>query len=564
MRLNVIRNIIICLMLFIAVDLFYLQVIRGGYFAHLSESNSIRVVPIEGARGRVYDRNGVILADNVKAYHAVVVPQDMRDKRALFAFMADVVGVDEKAIEKRFYKNKTTPFTPVSLAESLTRSQAIRVEENAFRFPGLMVLEKYSRRYPGAEYSAHLVGYVGKADPFKVKEIAEYGYTAEEFVGYSGIEQYYDDLLRGNPGGRQIEVNSRGQQTQLLSVREPSDGRSLMLTVDEDMQQAAYQALAGRRGAVVVLDPSNGEVLTLVSSPGYDPNAFLDHDQRDRVAEYLQSTLSPLLNRAVSGAFPPGSVFKIPVAMAGLEEKKIVPATTFDCPGFFQMGDRTYKFPHSWGTQDLTMALAHSANEYFFNIGLLLGSPVMAKYARYFGLGERTGIDLPYESKGNLPGLNMPRWYKGDTVNMAIGQGYVQATPIQVARLMAGFENGGILPWPHLVLSGLDEPFKRQPVHFSFRKDVWDAVHAGLDQVVALDTGTAHALAAIPGTVTYGKTGTAQTGPGKEDHAWFAGVTRTDKRVIAYCVFLEHGGSSANAVLLTKEFLTSLIEQGKI
>jgi penicillin-binding protein 2 len=321
---------------------------------------------------------------------------------------------------------------------------------------------------------------------------------------------------------------------------------------------------------VVVLDPSNGEVLTLVSSPAFDPNAFVDKDKHESVAEYLQNPASPLLDRAVSGAFPPGSAFKIPVAMAGLEENKINPSTTFDCPGYFQLGDRTYHFPHSWGTQDLISALAHSANEYFFHTGLMLGREAMTKYARAFGLGERTGIDLPYESKGNLPGLSVVRWYKGDTVNMSIGQGYVLTTPVQLARLMAAVENNGMMPQPHLLTVEtrqflISKHMSDMPlIHVSFRKDVWASLREGLEAVVSFDTGTAHALASIPGVITYGKTGTAQTGANKEDHAWFAGVTRTDKRVIAYCVFLEHGGSSANAVQLTREFLISLRELGKI
>ncbi|MEI6437873.1 MAG: penicillin-binding protein 2 [Candidatus Omnitrophota bacterium] len=564
MRLQIIRHCILVSFVLILMNLFYLQVIRGGYFSHLSLTNSIRVIPFEGARGQILDRNGNVLADSVKAYHAVVIPQDIRNKKSLFAFMADVLGVDVSVIEKRYLKNKLTPFTPVTLSDDLKRSQAIMIEENAFRFPGLMVLEKFARRYPYGESAAHLVGYVGKVDPFKLGRGPEYGFSAEDIVGYSGAEEYYNDLLRGEPGGRQIEVNSRGQQTQLLSVREPTDGRSIMLTVDTDMQRAALTALNGRRGAVVVMDPSNGEILALVSSPSFDPNAFVDRENRERVGDYLQDTFSPLLNRTVSGSFPPGSVFKIPVSMGGLEEHRIQPSTTYDCPGYFQMGDRTYRFPHAWGTQDLTAALAHSANEYFFHIGLLLGPDAMGKYARAFGLGSKTGIDLPFESKGGLPGLSVGRWYKGDTLNMSIGQGYVLATPVQLARLIATVENRGLMPQPHILLSGPDGSPKISLSHVSFRKDVWDAVRAGLDEVVSLDTGTAHALAAIPGAVTYGKTGTAQASGGKDDHAWFAGVTRTDKAVIAYCVFLEHGGSSANAVALTHEFLTSLREQNKI
>jgi penicillin-binding protein 2 len=565
MRLAMIRQVIVVLFALMAGYLFYLQVIRGGYFLRQSVGNAIRVVPFEGARGLIVDRNGKILAESGRGYYAAVIPQDIKDKKALFSFMADVLGVEKRVVEARYLKNKLTPFAPVTLAEDLTRPQAIRIEENSFRFPGLMVLEKFFRKYPYRAAAGHLTGYCGRVDPFKVKMIAGYGYSAEELVGYSGIEEFYDDFLRGIPGGRQIEVNSRGQQTRLLSVRVPQAGKKLMLTIDIDVQKAASVALAGRRGAVVVMDPENGEVLALVSGPAFDPNAFVDRDQGDLVRSYLQSTQSPLMNRAVSGAFQPGSVFKIPVSLGGLEEFKIKPSTTFDCPGYFQMGDRTYRFPHSWGPQNLTEAMAHSANEYFFHAGLMLGAPSLAHYARLFGLGSRTGIDLPYESRGSVPsGLKAGGWFKGDTLNMSIGQGDVTATPVQIARLIAAVETEGALPHPHLVVPAFGQMKDFQPVHISFRKPVWDAVKEGLRQVVLSDTGTAHALADIAGVNTYGKTGTAQTGAGREDHAWFAGVSRTDKRVIAYCVFLEHGGSSANAVQLTKELLISLREQGKI
>lgn len=579
MRLNIIRRIIVVLFLLIAGYLFNLQVMRGQYFARLSQSNSMRVVPFEGARGRIYDRNGKILADNIKAFHAVVIPQDIGNNKALFAFIASLVGTEPSVIERRYFRNKLNPFSPVVIAESLTRAQAIKIEENAFRFPGLMVVEQFSRIYHSPENNSHLIGYVGKIDPSRAQAQPEYGYSSQELVGYSGVEEYYDGVLRGIPGGRRIEVNSRGRQTQLLSVREPVDGKSIVLTIDDDMQAAGRAVLAGRRGALVVMDPANGEVLALVSSPSFDPNAFMDKERHEKVLEYLRNPDAPMLNRAVAGAFQPGSVFKIIVALGALEDFKIKSGTIFDCPGYFQMGGRTYNFPHAWGAQDLKSALAHSANEYFFHSGLLLGTPAMVKHASAFGLGSRTGIDLPYEVKGNLPNSKSMPWFKGDTLNTSIGQGYVLATPIQLARLMAAVENNGKMPQPYILLNRPGEVSFRQDnggiaevaplppppmTHVSFRKEVWDAVREGLKGVVNYESGTAHALAAIPGVTTYGKTGTAQTGPGREDHAWFAGVSKTDKREIVYCLLLEHGGSSANAVGAVHEFLLSLKAQGKI
>ncbi|MBF0569862.1 MAG: penicillin-binding protein 2 [Candidatus Omnitrophica bacterium] len=583
MRIQIIRNIIIFLFGLIVLNLFYLQVIRGGYFHNLSQSNSLRVVPFEGERGDILDCNGKVIADSQKAYHAVIVPQDLGRKTEVFGFLAKVLDQPAEELRERYLRNKLTPFSPVSVAEGISRSQAIVIQENAFRFPGRMVLEYYRRENPYAEAGAHVIGYVGKPDPDRVRKITEYGYSAEEMIGYSGIEEFYNDLLRGNAGGREIEVNSLGQQMRVLSVSEPSKGSDVQLTIDMRIQKAAYNALDGRRGAAVVLDPDTGEILALVSSPAFDPNAFLDRDDRSRVAGYLQNADSPLLNRASSAAFPPGSVFKIPVSFGGLEERKIKLTTTFDCPGYFALGARVFRSPHTWGVQDMTEAMGHSANEYFFHIGLMLGPEKISRYARLMGLGEKTGVDLPYETRGRIPSLSSRlRWFKGDTANMSIGQGDVLATPLQLVRMIAVFANNGYLVRPHLLKAvagqeicgdtsvagrvGLfgskakDFQCLRSVTHISFRNDVWQAMRRILYAPVKMESGTAHVLD-MPGFDTFGKTGTAQAGSGHMDHAWFTGVTITAKRRIAYAVLLENGGGSANACAVVKQMLLDMKEK---
>jgi penicillin-binding protein 2 len=343
-----------------------------------------------------------------------------------------------------------------------------------------------------------------------------------------------------------------------MSERDPVPGLDVVLSIDQHIQLVAQDALAGRRGAAVVIDPSNGEVLALVSAPSFDPNIFASTERRNRASVYLNDPMSPLLNRAVSAQFPPGSVFKIMVAMAGLEEKKFIPSMTVDCPGYYELGDRRFTFSHAYGVQDLFQAMAHSANEYFFHLGLLLGPEQMARYARVFGLGDKTGIDMPYEVKGHIPGNKLTRsWYKGDTVNMSIGQGDVLATPLQIVRMIATVHNEGWMPKLHIMksLDGKNTEVSRSRV--SFRKPVWDTIKRSLQGVVDIDTGTASELK-MDGLVTYGKTGTAQAGAGKEDHAWFAGVTRSEGRTIAYCFLLEHGGSSKNAVMAVREMLVRL------
>jgi penicillin-binding protein 2 len=567
MRTNIIRIIIFLAFALIAFDLFYLQVIRGGYFRRLSQNNSTRVISFDGPRGRILDRQGRVLAESVRSFDIAVIPQDMKKKKALFAFLSGVLNVDLSVLESRFQKNRLTPFAPVVLAEGVMRQVVITIEENAYLYPGLVVIESYQRRYPEGKTSAHLLGYVARPAAARVREFTDNGYAVPNAVGYSGMEEKFEDDLRGKPGGREVRVNSRGQQVQLVSLSQPSAGAEVVLTVDSRIQSVLSRALKGRRGAVVVLDPLSGEVLGLVSSPAFDPNDFSARVRSNNVLEYLRDPHAPFINRAVGAQFQPGSVFKIPLLAGGLQEKKITPGTVFNCPGYYTMGNRRYTFPHAWGDQNATQAMAHSANEYFFNIGLLLGPETIRSYARQFGLGERTGLDLPNEAGGLLPSSLFPRkWFKGDTLNMSIGQGDVLATPLQIAAMMAMIENRGRFVVPHLTrtVAGDVRPLKRSSRRpLTLREDVWNELFQSLRSVVKMPTGTAHALD-IPGMVTYGKTGTAQTGGGREDHAWFAGVTKTPESRIAYCAFLEHGGSSHNAVLMVREILEMLREEGII
>ena len=560
MRINIIRNIIIGLFLLIVFDLVYMQVIRGGYFFRQSESNSIRIIPFEGKRGRILDRNGKVLADNKKSFCIAIIPQDQKDKKKVFHFLSGVVNVEAEVLEARFKNNRLTPFSPVVVVEDISRQQAIVVEENAYQFPGLLILERYRRYYPFGASGGHVIGYVGKVDEHRMREIQAYGYSPDEPVGYSGIEERYDTDLRAEPGGRQIQVNSRGQQVRLLSVREAAEGKDLVLTIDQKMQYAAYQALENRRGAAVILDPASGEVLALVSSPAFNPNDFAQRDDRSRAAAYLKDKDSPLVNRAMGAHFPPGSVFKIPVSLAGLQERKFKPTDSFNCPGFFDLGDRHFTFSHAFGMQDFIQAMGHSANEYFFHIGLALGPDIMARYAALFGLGERTGIELPYESKGLIPRRgSFTQWFAGDTANMSIGQGYILTTPLQLARMMAIVENEGRFVDPYIIRSvgGVDVAHARSFRTVVLRPEVWNTIKYGLRAVVKMDTGTAHLLD-LPGLEIYGKTGTAQSVAGKSDHAWFAGVVKTQARELVFVVFLEHGGSSANAVLAAKNMLEAI------
>lgn len=568
MRLKIIRYAALFLLMMIAFNLFYTQVIRGKYYYGLSMRNRIRVVALEGARGKITDRNGEVLADNQLTFNVSVVSQDIDDRRALFNYLARVIGVPADELNKRFRRKFLTPFTPVVVAEDVPREVAIEIEESKFAFPGVMVEESYRRVYPQGAVGAHVLGYVGKINRAKVEKLKDYGYTLQSIVGYSGVEEYYDDDLRGESGGRQIEINNRGQEVRLLGLRNPAVGRDVMLTIDQDLQEAADEILLGRRGAVMVMDAANGEVLALVSSPSFDPNDFVNANQRGSLNAYFQDTASPLLNRVTSGQYPPGSVFKVPVALAALETKHINAHTTFVCPGYYAIGEYRFGCTHVHNDEDLVRALVHSCNVYFYRVGLLVGSDDIRRYARVMGLNAKTEIDLPFESAGSVPSrgsYRAGRWFTGDTINFSIGQGKVLATPVQLVKMMSVVANRGKVVQPHLLLAvGGRLSDKHQKIStVKFSPETIDRLEQGLRGVVEDSEGTAHELA-MPNLKSYGKTGTAQAGGDKEHHAWYVGYTRSKVRTVVYCVFLENGGSSHNAVALARELLLRMSGIGLI
>lgn len=560
MRIKIFRIIIVGLFFLIAINLFYVQVIRGRYFYNLSTNNRIRVVPLEGERGRIYDRNGILLADNRLSFNVLVIPQEIQKSGEVFAFLSKILGIEGERLEKIYRQRMFSPFSPVVVAENIPQDQAIIIEENKFRIPGLLIQEGFRRFYPNPTETAHVLGYVGKISVEKMEELQEYGYSSLSMIGYSGIEEFYDRNLKGQEGGIQIEVNSRGQQVRQLGLKEAVKGEDLVLTVDQRIQKIATELLTGHQGSIIVMDIENGEILGLTSAPTYDPNVFVQNLQQE-TGELFSDPASPLLNRAIGGQYPPGSVFKIPVGICALDSGKINRHTTFHCPGSYKLGDREFRCTHVHGSQDLIQAIGHSCNVYFFHVGLMAGPELIERYAKNLGLGSETGIDLPYEAKGFVPGREKKKvkkfsWYKGDTLNLAIGQGDLLATPLQLVRMMATVAHDGYAVRPHVVMTvgsvkwNENSRSSRLPLEPTTLK----AIHDGMESTVVMSTGTAHLLD-IPGIKVAGKTGTAQSSGVTEHHAWFVGYGISDHAKIAFCVFLEHGGSSYNAVVLAKDLL---------
>lgn len=570
MRIRIIRIGIIILFSMIVMDLFYLQAIQGRYFYELSAGNRIRVVPLQGWRGRIKDRQGRVMADNQLSYDVMVTPQDIEKGEELFRFLGETLGLSQQSIAQRYNRKKTAPFAPVAIAQDVPREKAITIEENRYRFPSVFVEEHYQRFYPLGANSAHVLGYIGKINRARMERFKEYGYSLQSVIGYSGVEEYYDAYLRGEEGGLQVEVNSRGRQVRLLGLKEAKKGQDITLTIDSDIQQTALELLEERRGAVIVMDMDNGEILGLTSSPGFDPNVFVGGGDHGEVNRLFSNESAPVFNRAIKGLFPPGSVFKVSMAMAGLDTRKITAGTTFVCNGAYHLKKARFRCTHVHGPQNLIEALAHSCNVYFYNVGLLLGVDAINRHAGMLGLGELTYIDLPYEEKGGIPGRQerhlsgTGQWRAGDTLNLSIGQGEILITPLQLVRMMAAVARDGLMVQPHLLKAvgdaGLDKSFLEER-RIKIDSRIFQTLQKGLRAAVTDFAGTAHMLD-FNDLYVAGKTGTAQTSGGQNSHAWFVGYAKGEKKNIAFCVFLEHGGSSYNACLITRDLLRRMKDDG--
>ncbi|HOD12501.1 MAG TPA: penicillin-binding protein 2 [Candidatus Omnitrophota bacterium] len=562
MRLKSFKVIITFSFIILIVGLGYTQIFQGEYYQQLSVSNCIRVVPVHSNRGRILDRNGIALADTLAAFDVLVIPQELQDRDELFSFLGSVLGFGQGRIDAIYQRKRTASFAPVVIAEDVPREKAIILEENKFRFPGLLVQVRSRRHYPFGEAGAHVLGYVAKMSQERIERLKEYGYTIDGVMGYSGIEEQYDQMLRGVNGGLQIEVNNRGQQVRVLGMKVAHPGEDVMTTLDARIQQIAQTLMREQRGVIIVMNLDDGAILGMVSAPSFDPNDFASEAASNNRVRYFTDTRAPLFNRAIRGQYPPGSVFKIPVAIAGLYTKKINPHTTFVCHGSYTLGNRAFRCSHTHGAQDFTQGLGHSCNVYFFNTGLIIGPKLMEEYARLFGLGVFTKIDLPYEERGHVPhpdGFRARRWSKGDTLNFSIGQGDLLVTPIQIVNMIATVARDGrqIQPYIAQSIGAHAQPQGQVARVIHLPKNILDQVKEGLRAAVAGEGGTARAVF-MKDLLVLGKTGTAQSSGNQEHHAWFVGYCPSAKTRIAFCVFLEYGGSSYNACRVSAQLLKEM------
>ncbi len=572
MRPNRLSILLLLGFLFLFVNLVRMQILKGPYYRSLSERNRIRVIYLEGGRGKILDRNGQVLAKNHLSFNCSAVAREAKSRiKRSCEILSPILAEDALTLEERFRKKKPGAFHTVLMAEDIDASQAIAIEERLDQLPGFMIETRPQREYPYGESAAHLTGYIGPLTEDEKEAMELYNYNYADWAGREGVERSYESYLRGYSGGLQIEVDSRGRIIRALGVREPREGKDIQLTVDARLQSKAQALLKGQKGSVIIIEMENGGLLAMNSSPSFDPNLFASKKGRKDVGKYLTNDEeAPMVNRGIRSNYPPGSIFKIVTAIAGLSSGKITPATSFNCRGYLMIGGIRFG---CWkdgghGPQSMSEAFAHSCNVYFYSIGLLTGIDVLHEKSVEFGFYLRTGVDLPGEKQGFVPSKEWKKkkrhlpWYEGETANLAIGQGDLQVTPLQALMMAVVAAAEGQVLRPHVIdkIDGIKVAEKNAG---SMRVPAahWKSVKEGLDQVVNSDTGTGR-LARRADTRVAGKTGTAQSGQDKT-HAWFVGFAPKDKPKIALVVFLEHGGrGGVAAASIANQLLQGLKETG--
>jgi penicillin-binding protein 2 len=570
MKNKVIASLMILIFLFLVLGLFNLQVIHGRKFRELSNKNCIRLLTQAGGRGRILDRRGEIIVGNRLSYDVLILPQDEKQIEASLRKLSSVLSVSYDKLKDAFKKEYLSPSIPVTVATSIEAKKAIILEELKMDFPAIVIQPHPIRDYPYNRLACHVIGYLNEIDHWRLTKLGDYGYKTKDIVGFGGIEEKYDYYLRQEDGALSVEVDHRGNFIRVLGFKPPKNGKDVQLTMDLKIQKIAEDNLGDRKGSIVIMEPFSGEIIAMASSPGFSPPAFIKKSGA-YISGLFNDPAAPLLNRAISGVYPAGSVFKVVVTSAALETGKINLDTTFICTGSTYVGRKEFSCWDKHGAQNLLLALTHSCNVFFYKTGLLVGAQNLHDYALKFGLSKPTCVDLPYESGGFVPSPLWKRisrfktWFDGDTANFAIGQGDLLVTPIQITRAMAVFANKGMLVTPYLVeavdnqdISAYQKKFAKVPL----KKSTIDSVSQGLRRVVAEPSGTANILAGLPVEVA-GKTGTVQV-PRGQPHAWFAGFFPYKNPKFVICVFLEHGGSGQVSCRLARQIIEMMHQEGLI
>ncbi len=566
--------IVIALLLLLVLRLAYLQITSHDHFTTLSRDNRLKLVPLPPTRGLIYDRDGVLLAQNVPAYSLEITPERVRDMKATLDGLDKLIPISDDDRE-RFaeLRKQRRRFDSIPIRVKLEEEEVARFAVNRHRFPGVDIQAKLLREYPLGPETAHVLGYVGRINEQELAQIDTSNYSGTSYIGKNGVEKYYEDLLHGKVGFQQVEVNASGRVLRVLEDRPPIPGSDLRLFLDNGLQKEAMQSLGDYNGALAAIDVRTGGVLALVSKPGFDPNLFVEGISTRTFTELRDSKNKPLFNRALRGQYPPGSTIKPFVGLAGLEGQTIALDEEKYCPGFYRLPGQAHRY-RDWkktghGPMAVHEAIVQSCDVFFYDLAHALGVEQLHEFLARFGFGSRTGVDLSGELGGLLPSREWKSrsrrepWYPGETLIMGIGQGYFLVTPLQLASAVATLASGGKRLRPRVVASiqapGPDSKLKSTTARSKQLEvaspDDWARITDAMTDVVEGRRGTARRIRTDSYRIA-GKTGTAQVFTVKQDeeydeekiarelrdHALFVAFAPVEDPQIAVAVIVENGG----------------------
>ncbi|AKX43854.1 penicillin-binding protein 2 [Thiopseudomonas alkaliphila] len=573
-RLAIGAGLVVVVLVILLARMYYLQVIQYEHHSTLAENNRIHVQPLPPARGLIYDRNGVILADNRPSFSLTLTRERAGDWPAVLDTLVEVLELteeDRELFERRVRQGRRA-FEPIPILFELDEQQIALIAVNQFQLPGVEVDAKLVRTYPQKEHFAHSVGYVGRINEQDLKRIDNVAYSGTHHIGKTGLERFYEEQLHGQVGYEEVETNARGRVLRVLNRVEAVSGQDLHLTLDVKLQEAAEKALADRRGAIVVIEVNTGEVLAMVSQPSFDPNPFVTGIGFKAYAELRDSPDQPLYNRILRGLYPPGSTIKPMVAAAALDAGVITGTSRVFDPGFYQLPNNSHKFRNwnRWGDGwvSLDLALARSNDTYFYDLAHRMGVDRLHEYMTRFGFGRRVALDMFEETGGIMPSREWKRarfkqvWYPGETLILGIGQGYMLSTPLQLAQATVLMATNGVWRRPRLArLIGDQAPVDPEPIADIVFKDAssWTLAKRGMESVVHGARGTARKVGQNAAYRIAGKSGTAQVVAIKQgerynrnklnerhrDHALFVAYAPADRPEIAVSVMIENGESGS-------------------
>jgi len=567
------------LLAILLVRLLYLQVVEHEHFTTLSEDNRVKLQPLPPNRGLIFDRNGILLAENLPSYRLEITPEQIDDMGTTLAALEDIIeirDIDRTRFEK-LHRRKPR-FEAIPLRFHLNDEEVARFSVNRHRFPGVDITAGLARHYPRGPLAVHALGYVGRIDEKALKTLDSSNYRGTSHVGKNGIEKTYEELLHGKVGFQQVEITAQGRIIRVLNRTPPVSGHNLYLTLDSHVQAVAEEAFGDYAGTAIAIDPNNGDILAFVSLPTYDPNPFVNGIDYDDYAALRNNDKEPLFNRALRGQYPPGSTVKPFMGLAGLELGVTSGHSKTYCPGFYRLAGKDRKY-RDWkrsghGTVDLDIAITQSCDVYFYDLAQSLGIDRMHDYLQHFGFGKATGIDIQGELPGLLPSKEWKRnhrdlpWFPGETIITGIGQGFFLVTPIQLATATAALANGGRMLQPKIVYADQEaesddlvphQPQLRETITIKEQQH-WDQVLAAMTDVVHSARGTARRIGKDSPYRIAGKTGTAQVFGLKEeekydasaiaeklrDHALFIAFAPVDNPSIAVAVIVENGGGGGS------------------